>query len=202
MKITTELLKKYALNACTAQEREAVDRWLADTDSDVPHISDEQWERANALMKMDIAKHVGTHHKTIVPMHKKWMRYAVAACVAAAIFFVGRYSANEGTSAIAQQSTEQESNNLLVYGGNGAYAKIPGNEFSLQFDGRLKLYNGSKESKTVTVGNQTYTLKPRQIYILTGNNEKSSLVADLDLKLERVGLDKPVGDFGIRVIKA
>lgn len=103
MKITTELLKKYALNACTAQEREAVERWLADTDSDVPPISDEQWERANALMKTDIAKHVGTHHKTIVPMHKKWMRY----------------SANEGTSAVGLfwKNYAKLNRNYLVIGG-------------------------------------------------------------------------------------
>lgn len=202
MKITTELLKKYASNTCSTQERQAVERWLTDTAAEVPQITDDQWEQADALMRIDIGKHLSFHKKPVVPLYKKWIRYAAVACVAAAVFFAGRYSATENTSLIAQQTTAQESNNLLVYGGNGAYAKIPGNKFSLQFDGRLKLYNGSKEIKTVTVGDKTYTLEPMQSYILMGDNEKSSLIADLDFKLERVGLAKLKGDFGIRVLKA
>ncbi|RAV30320.1 hypothetical protein [Sinomicrobium soli] len=135
-------------------------------------------------------------------MYKKLTHYAVAACVTAVIFFAGRYSAIENTPLSAQQTITQASNNLLVYGGNGAYAKIQGNTFSLQFDGQLKLYNGSEEIKIVTVGNKTYTLEPMQGYILMGDNEKSTLITGLDLKLERVGFAKLKGDFGIRVLKA
>ncbi len=202
MKITAELLKKYATNTCSAQERQAVESWLKDTASEVPQITDEQWEKADALMRADIGKQISRYTNPVVPMYKKWMRYASAACVATLIFFAGRYSANENTSLLPQQSSTQASNNLLVYGGNGAYAKIPGNAFSLQFDGKLRLYNGSKEVKTISVGNKKYTLEPMHSYMLIGNNKESSLIAGLDYKFEAVGLDKPKGDFGIRVLKA
>lgn len=202
MKITTELLKKYASNTCSPKERQAVEHWLKDTAAEVPQVSDDQWERADGLMRIDIWKHVSSRKRPVVLSYKKWIRYAAAACVAAVIFFAGHYSATENISIIAQQTASKDSDNLLVYGGNRAYAKLQGHDFSLQFDGQLRLYNASKEIKKVTVGTKTYTLQPMQSYVLTGDNEKSSLMADIDFKLETVGLDKTKGDFGIRVLKA
>ena len=64
----------------------------------------------------------------------------------------------------------------------------------------LKLFNGSKEIKTVTVGNKTYTLEPMKTYFLMGDNQKSSLIAGLYFGEEDLAELK--GDFGIKILKA
>ncbi|MEH6657352.1 hypothetical protein [Leeuwenhoekiella marinoflava] len=206
MKVDGKLLEKYYKGHCTKAEQKAVEKWLAsDTfdDNQVLELPESESKEAHKQkIWKNISQVIDKPAVKVVPLFKKLIRYAAVACVTATIFFVGRYSAIENTPPIALQTNAQGSNNLLVYGGNGTYAKIPGDAFSLQFDGQLKLYNGSEEVKTVTVGDKTYTLEPKQTYILMGDNEKSSLIAGLYFELEDVGLAKLKGDFGIRVLKA
>jgi hypothetical protein len=197
MKVDSKLLEKYYNGFCTKTEQEIVEKWLAsdtfDTNETLNLPKKESKIAHKQKMWQNISKVMDKPEVKVVPLFKKLTKYAAVACFATTIFFAGRYSTTINTAAEPQ-------GNLLVYGGNGTHAKIPGNEFSLQFDGQLKLFNGSKEIKTVTVGNKTYTLEPMKTYFLMGDNQKSSLIAGLYFGEEDLAELK--GDFGIKILKA
>ncbi|MFH7010385.1 hypothetical protein ACHRV5_00850 [Flavobacterium sp. FlaQc-52] len=197
MKITPQILEKYAQGKCSETEVKLVEQWL-DNPQDEEAVQNEHLftntQQQRVWRKL---------HKTI--FSKKGLisisRYAAAACFVGAVFFAGRQSAMANSAKLAQEIKIQEANNLFVYGGNGAYAKIPGNEFSLQFDGQLKLYNGSREIKTVKSGDKIHTLQPMKTYILMGNKQKTTLITGLDAEMEQGGLGHLKGDFSIKVLK-
>tara|TARA_R110002050_G_scaffold268550_1_gene410687 strand:+ start:31417 stop:32016 length:600 start_codon:yes stop_codon:yes gene_type:complete len=199
MKVDHKLLEKYYNGFCSKEEKNAVESWLASNTFDDSEFIDlpkgESKMTHKQKMWQDISQVVNKPVVKVIPLFKELTKYAAVACIIAAVFFAGRYSTTTNMAIEPQ-------NNLLVYGGNGTHAKIPGNEFSLQFDGQLKLFNGSKDIKKVTVGNKIYTLEPMKTYFLMGNNQKSSLVAGLDFEIEERGLAQLKGDFGIKILKA
>ncbi|WP_438712048.1 hypothetical protein ACSTS3_06170 [Aquimarina muelleri] len=194
MKVTPKLIEKYLLKDCSEQEIKIVEQWIASNEQEQSTISNSNLEKMESEIWNSLYKNELQNTTKVIPLYKKAMRYAAVACVAGLIFFAGRFSTITNTTIDPQ-------NNLLVYGGNGTHAKIPGNEFSLQFDGQLKLFNGSKAIKTVIAGNKTYTLEPMQTYFLMGNNQNSSLISSINF-VEEESLAQLKGNFGIKILKA
>ena len=198
MKITKELLQKYASGQCTIEEKQELHNWLDQNETITEGFNEEEISLELNRRWLAISRKLNfSEESKVIPLYKKFIPYAAAACFVVAVFFAGRYSVLSNN--IAVETNTQESSNLLVYGGNGTCAKVPGDVFSLHFDGQLKLYNGSSSIKTVKVGDVTYSLKPLQTYILMGNNQKSSLIASVGFEDEQSfgGLK---GDFSVSVI--
>jgi hypothetical protein len=203
MRITEELLKSYSTDKCTSEEIKAVELWLSSEKYTIPDLSTSELAEVKSRTWSRLSPLLQEKETPVIPLYKTLSRYVAAACIVITVFFAGRYS-SDNTIAMNTDTVSLQSNNLLVYGGNGACAKLQGNAFSLEFDGQLKLYNGSASVKKVKVGNVTYTLQPRQSYFLMGNNQKSSLIAGLDFEMEQGSgsFGELKGDFGIKVIKA
>ncbi|MDO5968261.1 hypothetical protein Q4Q35_00435 [Flavivirga aquimarina] len=208
MKVDNTLLEKYYNGFCSKVEQDIVEKWLASNKFDNSNPLDlptgESKEAHKKKIWQDISQSLPSTTVKIIPLYKKLTRYAAAACFIMGVFFAGRYSKINNTTIVAQEiAAKQKSHDLLVYGGNKAYAKIQGDTFNLQFDGRLKLYNSSTSVKTIKVSNVTYTLEPRQTYYLLGNNNKSTLIANnvrYDSAPEIFSVLK--GDFSIKAYTA
>ena len=195
IKVDNKLIKKYHLGLCSPQEEEAVSKWLESSEFNEELILESNVDHKQ-VMWQNISKDLNLTGTKVVPLYKKVIKYASVACLIMGVFFAGRYST---TDIPIYEITKVQQSTLLVYGGNGTYAKIPGDNFSLQFDGQLKLYNGSSSIKTVKVGNASYTLEPFKSYVLMGDIEKSSLIASLGFEsMDEYGGLK--GDFSVKVI--
>ncbi|GAA3627355.1 hypothetical protein [Flavivirga jejuensis] len=178
MKITKELLKKYNQGKCTDAEKKEIELWLL-VEDDHMTLSEEEFGDSIQNIKQKLHTTLFEHQSKskVLPLYRTVMRYTAVACFIIAVFFAGRFSTTSNTS-MAEAITEQQSNNLFVYGGDETHVKITGDVFSLQFNGSLKLNNDSKSKKTIKVGDNTYILIPKQTYYLMGNNHKSTLIAD------------------------
>jgi len=202
MRVDSELLQKYHAGLCTPEEEKTVESWLASgeylesldlTETEKTAHKEHMWQQIIGATKHTQVK--------VIPLYKKIIQYAAAACFIIAVFFAGRISTFDSTP-IVSKTSQNEQANFLVYGGNGAYAKIPGDEFNVQFDGQLKLFNGSTSDKTIIVGTTSYTLEPQQTYILMGNKQESSLIANIDFGVERGLYHDLKGDFSIKVLRS
>jgi hypothetical protein len=81
MKITKELIERYLLDACTGEEREAVERWLASSAGENTTLSEETLE--------NMSTNIWASLETSLPDRRNsftsgwWPRLAVAACLVA-----------------------------------------------------------------------------------------------------------------------
>ncbi|MEM0941317.1 MAG: hypothetical protein AAF600_12075 [Bacteroidota bacterium] len=190
MQITKKLPSKYALNQFNPAEKEVVESWLKKTDDTdtTPFRTDFVKAKPRMWRNINLKKQT-----KIIPLYKKLTRYAAAACILMAVFIVGRYATTAENTVYAKE----QAGNLIVYGSNGTYAKIPGNTFSLQFDGQLKLHSGSSTAKTTKVGDATYILAPGKTYYLIRNHQHSSLIPARVYGNEMIADAQINGDFSI-----
>lgn len=197
MKINKTLLKRYFDGTCSEDERNEVEAWLASDVHDEPLVLDEVTkDYYKSLMWQNLSADVGFNDSIQeIPLYKRLSRYAAVTFLILMVFVAGRLSVHSG---YANPLTAEESKKLLyINGENGAYAQIEGNTFTLQFDGVLKLYNGSPTTKIVTCGIKAFELQPFQTYFLTGSHAQPRLLSgQVDEELESM----LQGDFSIRVI--
>ncbi|MEM6735337.1 MAG: hypothetical protein AAF620_04630 [Bacteroidota bacterium] len=195
MKITHELLEKYARGECTLAEESAIEAWFQSEESESSEFSPSEIENIRALMLVNIEEKQGYK---VIPLYKKFTRYAAAAAVILMAFGAG-YFVDKGTTDQIVQNELKDEQGLTIYGGNGGFGKIPGESFRLSFDGHLRLFNGSDSFKTIIVGEITYILEPNKSYFLQGDENSSTLIANS----HRLNESNPLeGDFYISVIKS
>lgn len=191
MKVTPELLKKYANDQCTPEEKAFLESWIPGNEDILVKMLPEkvamyrlrEWNRLQLQIK---------GQGRVIPLYKKITRYATAACIAI-VFFGAGYLYKGNTSQIAQKELK-EKQGIIVYGENGNSGSILGESFKLNFDGALKLFNNSNSVKTIVVGEMTYVLEPQKTYFITGNISSSSLMTISDNYKDRISLK---GYFGI-----
>ncbi|MEM0940800.1 MAG: hypothetical protein AAGI25_13555 [Bacteroidota bacterium] len=64
---------------------------------------------------------------------------------------------------------DPNADHILIYGGNGTKGNLPGDNFKIQFDATVKLYNNGLSNKTVIVGDTSFVLESHKFYYLIGD---------------------------------
>ena len=173
MEITPALLEKYQLGTCTPDEKKAVEKWLDDTcdvPKDVPStttkaMSASVWTKVSGTIATDIAP--------TIPLYRKVVRYAAAACILCAVFFAGRFSVDSVKADPVPKNPLKD--HLFIFGGDEAQAHILGESFEVKFDGTIKLYNSGFTPKTIQVGDTSIILSSQKKYYLTRSFENPKL---------------------------
>lgn len=194
--VTKELIEKYHLGLCSPEEKKLVEDWLDSAvhqidltpEKDDDKIRQQIWQTLTPIIS-------GDDQAQVVPLYKKLTKYAAVASIVLAVFFAGRLSVNMGYAHPVVDKTPKD--HLFIFGGNGARGNLPGQAFKVQFDGRLKLYNGALTSKCIKVGNQEFVLEPYQTYYLSGSVEKPILLNSKQLPGNDFDLMSLKGDFSI-----
>ncbi|MEM6735321.1 MAG: hypothetical protein AAGC64_12065 [Bacteroidota bacterium] len=193
MKITHELLQKYARGQCNLVEEAAIEAWLQSEESESSDLSSVEIANMQTRMMKNFEQRQTTK---VIPLYKKFARFAAAAAVILMAFGAG-YFVDKGHSEQIVRKEVKEDDGIIIYGANGVSGRIPGESFKLNFDGQLKLFNPSNSIKTVVVGLVTYILKPQKDYYIYGNIDNSSILVG--------NFEKPIrleGHFGISVVKS
>ena len=204
MKITKELLKRHGLGLCTEAEKKAVEEWFEQHEYPSMHVSTVRRPRANreriwsrlAQDRPQLDKRMSLEKAKNLVFLNSAMKYAAAACFVIGIFFFGRISV---TNVNATEIIDKPPKNLLyVYGENGSYAQIDGERYDIQFDGKLKLHNGSDKPKVILSGTKEFELEPFKTYLLNGSHNDPKIA---NKEWDDKHFKDLKGNFSIRIIR-
>lgn len=81
MKITAELLEKYAEGLCSSEERLAVEKWLDNAEAEVSFPSEQDIPLHQARIWQKVGQHVYDHQLHTKQIHAFWKPWLVAATV-------------------------------------------------------------------------------------------------------------------------
>lgn len=168
MKITKELLERYAQGKCTEAELSAIEDWLPNEADETDRLSD----HALASEKKKVWARILLHQKSDTPIirfYKNTMRFTAAACIVFGAFVGGRLSANSKSNYNTRKIDIEE--HLYVYGKNGYEGHLRGTEFKIEFDGTLGLYNASLGDQVISTGDTIFILQPGKRYNLYGQTD-------------------------------
>jgi len=186
-RVDGKLLEKYYTGRCTPEERKRVEAWLESGEAhETPDLPEnvkmshkaQMWH--NIMGEIDIAQPAA---KTI-PIYKKVIRYAAAACVAITLIGTGYFYGINNDITVISAFTAEVPGQLHISTGADKTAKIDGDQFRIQFEGFLQLYNASNSKMSITAGGKSYVLKPSKVYYLTGSHKKSLFIEDAKLPLD------------------
>ncbi|MEM0942300.1 MAG: hypothetical protein AAGI25_21290 [Bacteroidota bacterium] len=184
MKITKELIKQHGLGLSTEKERKAIEEWferLDDPTSGPKASIDRDENRKQIWFKIsqaipELGRYSSKESDTnVIPLHRRVIRYAAAACILLLTFFGGRFSANTANASTVVDKTPKDM--LYIYGGNRAEACLPGQEYKIKFDGQIKLFNDSFMEKKIHVGGKAFTLSSYSTYYLSGSAKSPTLLS-------------------------
>lgn len=204
MKITKELLERHSKGLCTEEEKKAVEQWFEELEgpvmstrsfTEIEENKKATWGKLSNLVP-ELEGNFGTDTRTI-PLYHSIVRYAAVACIIFVSFFGGRFFAS--TANASEMIDKSPKDMLYIYGGNGAEAYVPGQEYKIRFEGLVKLFNGSMVEKKINVGEKAFTLKPFGIYYLAGSLANPVLLNDKILANRALENDLE-GDFSILCI--
>lgn len=100
MKVTPELLKKYAEGKCTEAEKEFIENWLPGDVDITSEFSEEKVKHATAQMWQQITADIDDNPTSVtIPLYKRVMRYAAAVII---LFTIGFFTHNYLTAPVAQ----------------------------------------------------------------------------------------------------
>ncbi|MEM9675599.1 MAG: hypothetical protein AAF992_23615 [Bacteroidota bacterium] len=201
MKMTNELLIKYAKGQCAPEEKGLVEAWLSEIEHpDLPSYDDELdeitpkvWSRLSQQLPKGGAK--------VVPMYKRVMHYVAAACLAMGLFFAGHLSGRQSVSYASEiKQGKQLTDVLYIYGGNGTYGQVDNSRYRLKFEGTLRLHNSANVPKQIVCGKQEFTLEPHKTYFLSGSDQDAHLTEEINLPDAYDVYDRLDGTFSIKGI--
>lgn len=195
--ISKKLLQKYFTGTCSSNEKRIVEAWLESDEYDEPLTLS---EKVKTSQKQQMWDHIMNNMdaKTgdrLNLFYKRLAKYAAVACLLVTIFVGGRFSVNTG---YAKSDSINQIGELHIYGGNGSYARIGGEKYKLRFDGTLKLFNGSDQSKLLICGAKEYRLEPFNTYLLTGSHNDPGII---NLQYNQEFARELKGDFSINIIR-
>lgn len=182
MKVTRELLKRYGLGLCTAQERKEIEKWfdtLDDPSSRLgkslrPTFDDELIWSKMSEKRPQLSKTLNFKRATNLVVFSDVMRYAAAACFVLVVFFAGRFSV--GTAQASPPSKDPTADHLFIFGASGAVGNLPGENYTIEFDGALRLYNNSIKPKKIYVGDTTFMISSKSNHYLIGDTQNPELI--------------------------
>ncbi|MEM0940543.1 MAG: hypothetical protein AAF600_10020 [Bacteroidota bacterium] len=181
MKTTKTLLEKHGMGLCTEEEKKAIERWFETLDD--PSLSltiddEDDYDDESIWSKMsqdlpELENQMSERTAKKIVFFQNSFKYAAAACFALVVFFGGRFSV--GTATASPALKDPTANHLFIYGGNGAKGNLPGDDFKVQFNGTIKLYNNGLSNKTIIVGDSSFVLESHRYYYLLGDLENPKL---------------------------
>lgn len=177
MKISKELLAKYAKNECSPKEKRFVENWLDESDT-LNMINEEgEFKKYQADTWDKIAQISGFGKRKVIPLSRRFFQYAAAACIIFGAFIGGRATASSGSERFNLNKGYE--NHLYLTGGNNLRANLPGKRFQLKFEGTLQLFNASNREQTILTGDNTFTLKSGTSYYLIGTTNEPQLIEEI-----------------------
>ncbi|MEM1339254.1 MAG: hypothetical protein AAGF96_15955 [Bacteroidota bacterium] len=185
MKITNELLKKYAEGQCTDEEKAHIEKWMTSATTADEEVFVKEFEPHKESTWRSILVKVTEKHPETLSIFRTVIKVSAAASILFAAFLGGRVSANVNLP--TPDSSLKLNEHLYIYSGKRSYGNLPGELFKVQFDGRIRLYNASKKTQKLMVGDSVFTLHPERNYFLTGSTESPELTT---------GRDKIIGTNG------
>ena len=201
MKITPELLRKYASGNCTEEERLLVEKWLSDEEDLSTTFSRQKLKEERAMVWQSISANIPAKIE-VIPLYKIVARYAAVACFAIAFFSAGYFLASNNSQAEKTVASAETEGQLFIYHNQGKTTKIAGGRYDLRFKGSLQLYNGSADPMVVYCGTKTLVLEPRQSYYLKGSDENPSIFNERHPAVLERFVQNLRGDFSVSVIGA
>lgn len=181
MKITPELLQKYASSSCTEDEKKAIELWLLSTDEEAMPIAEIQLQLSEKKIWGRILPVLFSEKVSrTIPLYQKITRYAVASCVAIGLVAVSAIQVcNTGfmSTEIAFINTENTSK----------YIQTAGMNFALMPDSKVDVITNlcKTESKIAFCGSIELTNKANtnvQYEILTSCRVSSDSIRKVSLK--------------------
>ncbi|MEM8928823.1 MAG: hypothetical protein AAGC45_11510 [Bacteroidota bacterium] len=177
MKISKELLAKYAKDECNLEEKRFVENWLDESESldnvnekgAFKQYHDDTWDK--------IAQISGFGKQKVIPFSRRFFQYAAAACIILGAFMGGRVTASSGSKKV--DFNKEYENHLYLTGGNNLRANLPGSHFKLKFEGTLQLFNASNREQVIVTGDSTFVLKSGISHYLMGSTDKPQLIEEI-----------------------
>ncbi|MEM8506879.1 MAG: hypothetical protein AAF717_03575 [Bacteroidota bacterium] len=195
MKITNELLKKYAEGRCTDEEKAHIEKWMTSATTADEEVFVKEFEPHKESTWRSILVKVTEKHPETLSIFRTFIKVSAAASILFAAFLGGRVSANIGTSNSIKSKGYQE--HLYIFGGNGAKGSLPGNRFTIEFDGTLRLFNSSQKEQTIVVGDSTFLLAPGTNYFLKGGTQEANLYTPSSPFQDIIPDESTTGDFSL-----
>ena len=178
MKITPELLKKYARGECTEEERLLIEHWMPGTGDINRDFLDKELKESHKEMWLNIApelepqKTPGPAGKgRSVSFYRRIFQFGVAACLLMAVFiggyYNGQYQYDQNSTQALQKSGWPPGNGVLyAVSKAGVEKKIIENKSEFVLEGTLRLHNDSSIEKIITCNGKVFKLRPHATSLL------------------------------------
>lgn len=202
MKITKELLRRHSVGLCSEEEKQAVEEWFKTKDDsfiDLSIVDDDEFEGGEkkiwSRLSQTIPELLSKEGRSAIPLYHRVVRYGAAACIVFTAFFGGRFSV--GSAQATPVEDQFPKNHLFIFGIEDTRGHLPGDKFEIEFDGKIKLFNGAISPKSISVGDTSFILQSYQTYYLDGTLEKPKLTNKQDFQEDLYTNEKLTGDFSI-----
>ena len=187
MKITPELIEKYHLDSCTAKEKEAILRWLLNSNNENSELSESTLKKLEEDTWKSLSERMGRPGTKVVGLYKYMARYAAVACLLTGML-IGISLPDIKNQQSEQAAKDTSKGQVYITSGPGNMVKVDKDIFEISFNGTLELFNSSSITKTVICygknASKVFLLEPRQLYYLEGTNEKPYLSKDEDVSID------------------
>ena len=206
MKVTKELLKRYGLGLCSEEEKKTIEEWIDTLDDPSmrlstnirPTVNKERLWNKIARQRPEVKERMSSAKVRNIILFQNALRYAAAACFVIAVFFVGRLSVT--TTYAKPNISRPGSGHLYIYGMNGASTHLPGEVFSVGFEGTIKLYNASANPKIIKIGDREFGLLGFQTYYVSGTQVEPE-VQQIKGPQDPVVYSNASGDYSIHRLR-
>ena len=153
MKITPELLQKYASGDCTDQERLTIERWLPSDADKTDSLSDDFLNKETALIWDAISKDIELPKKidSKITIYKKIAPYAAVACVTLLVSVLFFFPTKAKDANISKGF-------LYVYSTQNEITKTKAEHCNITYSGTIIISNTSSEVKSITCSSKSTKL--------------------------------------------
>ena len=199
MKVTRELLRRYSQSKCTEAEIRIVENWLISADDDA-FLSDEEIGNSPEKIKAKLFFSLfGSKQKVpLVPLYKKFTRYAAVACLVMLSFGVG-YWMNprnaSGSGGLEENVTAHQVAGLKYKATEHSkivsISNVEEGETLLRFDGDLIIVNDGPTDQNLVVSSAThhspfttkkFLIRSGQKYVVIHHHFKQEEVMVINVK--------------------
>ena len=190
MKITPDLLKKYAAGDCTEAERLKVEQWLLKNEDLSTSLPKQKLDTEKTQVWQNLSANISEGNKTkVIPLYKKVTRYAVAVILflsvgACVYLYLNYFDLDRAVDPVASQDYQ----NIVTQRGQKRTINLPdGSSIRLNYESLLKVprkFTGSERTVFLTGHAHFDIIKDpgRPFIIHTENSKTRVLGTSFDVK--------------------
>ena len=210
MKITKELLEKYARGECSEAEKYAIENWLPTDDDRSDSLSKEVVDKQEKKVWNNILLHQKslakvpyennpTSERSSKPVYQLLTRVSAAACFALIFYLAGALFPNPFTKKVSpvkivEVAYPEPEQALYVSTINGKPEKISAKEYNIDFEGMIRLYNVAESDRTIVCNGKQIKLAPEKEYFLMYSRSNGFYRIDA-LSANHIAEDEEVSKF-------